>query len=151
MRYRLTVLAILCSGLACAQEFRALISGQVTDSSGASVPGATVKATNLNTNVSVTASSASDGRYVLAQVPAGPYTLSCEAAGFKKLTRAGINLAVGDRATVDLRLDVGAISENVTVTAELAAIDTDRSVLSQLMDNKGVSELPLNGRQVFML
>jgi len=151
MHFRLTVLAILCGALACAQEFRALISGQVTDSSGATIPGATIKATNLNTNISVTASSGTDGRYVLAQVPAGPYTVTCEATGFKKLTRSGISLAVGDRATIDIRLEVGAISENVTVTAELAAIDTDRSVLSQLMDNKGVSELPLNGRQVFML
>jgi len=151
MRFRLILFVMLFSVLACAQEFRALISGQVTDSSGATIPGATVKATNLNTNVSVTTTSATDGRYVLAQVPAGPYTLVCEATGFKKLTREGISLAVGDRAAVDIRLEVGAISENVTVTAELAAIDTDRSVLSQLMDNKGVSELPLNGRQVFML
>ena len=77
--------------------------------------------------------------------------LPLHAALAPQLTREGISLAVGDRATIDIRLEVGAISENVTVTAELAAIDTDRSVLSQLMDNKGVSELPLNGRQVFML
>ena len=108
MRFRLTVLAMLFSALACAQEFRALISGQVTDSSGATIPGATIKATNLNTNISVTATSATDGRYVLAQVPAGPYTVTCEATGFKKLTRAGISLAVGDRATIDIRLEVGA-------------------------------------------
>src|SRR3954451_18899661 len=106
MRLRLTVFVMLFSALACAQEFRALISGQITDSSGASIPGATVKATNLNTNVVVTATSASDGRYVLAQVPAGPYSVVCEASGFKKFTRTGVSVAVGDRATVDVRLEV---------------------------------------------
>ncbi|MGA2267429.1 MAG: carboxypeptidase regulatory-like domain-containing protein [Bryobacteraceae bacterium] len=151
MRFRVSVLILVLSALAGAQEFRALISGEVTDASGAAVPGATVKATNVDTEVSVTTTTATDGHYALAQVPAGRYTVTCEAAGFKKFTRSGVSLAVGDRATIDIKLEVGALTENVTVTAELAAIDTDRSVLSQLMDNKGVSQLPLNGRQVFML
>ena len=105
----LAVLLLLLPGALAAQEFRALISGQVMDPSGASIPGATVKATNLDTNVTVTATSTSDGRYVLAQVPAGPYSLLCEAAGFKKFTRTGISVAVGDRATIDIRLEVGAL------------------------------------------
>jgi hypothetical protein len=151
MRFRLAVLAVAVSMLAYAQEYRALISGQVTDPSGAAVTGATIVATNVSTNVSVTTKAGADGRYVLAQVPAGGYTVSCEAPGFKKFIRAGVTVNVGDRATIDIRLEVGALTESVTVTAELLATDTDRSVLSQLMDNKGVSELPLNGRQIFML
>ena len=151
MRFRLGVLALLVSALACAQEYRALISGQVVDPSGAAVAGATVVATNVSTNVSVTTKTGADGHYALAQVPVGAYTVSCEAPGFKKFVRAGVTVNVGDRASIDIRLEVGALTESVTVTAELLATDTDRSVLSQLMDNKGVSELPLNGRQVFML
>ena len=151
MLLRFAVLGVVVSALAYAQEYRALISGQVTDPSGAAVAGAKVVAVNTNTNVNISTTSAGDGHYVLAQVPAGPYTLACEAAGFKKLTRAGVTVEVGDRATINMVLEVGAQTESVTVSAELAAIDTDRSVLSQLMTNKNVSELPLNGRQVFML
>src|SRR4051812_18816669 len=148
---RLTLLCLVASALACAQEYRAQISGQVTDPSGAAVAGAKVVALNTDTNLAVTSTTAADGRYVLAQVPTGNYTVTGEAAGFKKLTRFGVTLEVGGRATINMALEVGAQTESVTVTADLQAVDTDRSVLSQLMDNKGVSELPLNGRQVYML
>ncbi len=151
MILRLTLLSAVLSVLTCAQEYRALISGQVTDSSGAAVPGAGITAVNTATSVKITTTSALDGQYVLAQVPLGTYTLTCEAQGFKRYVRSGITLNVGDRSTVNIRLEVGAQVETVTVTADIAPIDTDRSVLSQLMDNKGVSELPLNGRQVYML
>ena len=151
MRPQMLLLLLFGSSLAFGQEFRAMISGQVTDPSGAAVTGATVVATNAATNVTLTTSSGGDGHYVLAQVPSGTYSVSCEAAGFKKFVRAGLNLEVGDRATINIALQVGAQTESVTVTADLAAIDTDRSVTNQLMDNKAVSELPLNGRQVFML
>jgi hypothetical protein len=151
MRFRLAVLCLFAAFLASAQEFRALISGQITDPSGAAVTGATVIATNLATNITLTTTSGADGHYVLAQVPPGAYSISGEAAGFKKFVRTGISLEVGDRATVNMPLQVGQQTESVTVTAELAAIDTDRSVTNQLMDNKAVSELPINGRQVFML
>jgi hypothetical protein len=151
MRFRLAALVLLASALACAQEYRALISGQVTDPSGAAVAGAVITATNTATNISVTTTTGADGRYVLAQVASGGYTISCEARGFKKFVRTGVTLNVGDRATINIALEIGAVTESVTVTADLLTTDTDRSVLSQLMDNKAVSELPLNGRQVFML
>ena len=148
---RLAVLLVLLVGVLAAQEFGALISGQVMDPSGAAIPGATIVATNVDTNVKLTTNSGADGRYVLAQVPPGSYAITCDAAGFKKFTRTGLNLQVGDRTTINIPMSVGAQTESVTVSADVAAIDTDRSVLNQLMDNKGVSELPLNGRQVFML
>ena len=151
MRSRLIVLFVMAAALASAQEFRALIAGQVTDPSGASIAGATIVATNLATNVKLTTSTGADGHYVLAQVPSGAYSVTAEAPGFKKFVRAGVNLEVGDRATLNIGLQVGAQTDSVTVTADLAAIDTDRSVTNQLMDNKAVSELPINGRQVFML
>jgi hypothetical protein len=148
---RLTVLGVVVSALACSQEYRALLSGQVTDPSGGAVAGARIVAVNTATNVNISTSTGTDGHYVLAQVPTGLYTVACEAAGFKKYTRSGVTLEVGDRATINITLAVGVQTESVTVTADLAAVDTDRSVLSQLMGNKNVSELPLNGRQVFML
>ena len=151
MGIRISSLLAGLASLATAQEYRALISGQVLDPSAAAVPHAVVTATNAATNLSLTTSTGADGHYVLAQAPFGRYTLTCEAPGFRKFTRSGISLNVGDKATVNIRLEVGDVAESVTVTAELLATETNRSVLGQLMDNKGVSELPLNGRQVFML
>lgn len=151
MRFRLAMIILFVCAVVCAQEFRARITGQVTDPSGAGVPGAAVEAINVDTRLGVKTTTSVDGHYALAEVPVGRYSVTCEAAGFKKFARGGVSLSVGDRATIDIRLEVGAMTENVTVTAELAVTDTDRSVLSQLMDNKGVTELPLNGRQIFML
>jgi hypothetical protein len=151
MSFRTSLLLLLVGASLGAQEFRAYISGQVTDPSGAAIAGATVVATNAETNVKLTTNTAADGRYVLAQVPAGAYTIQCEAVGFKNFSRTGVTLQVGDRSTVNIPMQLGSQTENVTVTADVAAIDTDRSVMNQLMDNKGVSELPINGRQVFML
>jgi len=96
MRFRLAALVLLASALAGAQEYRALISGQVTDPSGAAIAGASIVATNTATNVSVTTTAGADGRYVLAQVASGGYTISCEARGFKKFVRTGVTLNVGD-------------------------------------------------------
>jgi hypothetical protein len=151
MRIRIAALLVLLTGMAFAQEFRAMISGQVTDPSGGAIAGATVAATHVETNVRLTTTTGADGHYVLAQVPPGAYAIGCEAAGFKKFTRSGVNLQVGDHSTINIPMQVGAQTDSVTVTADVAAIDTDRSVVNQLMDNKAVSELPLNGRQVFML
>ncbi len=151
MPFRLVGLWAVLVTLAAAQEYRALISGRVVDPSASAVPGATVTATNVDTNVNVTTATGVDGQYVLAQVPFGRYILTCEAPGFRKFTRSGISLNVGDKVTINISLEVGDVAESVTVTGELLATETNRSVLGQLMNNKGVSELPLNGRQVFML
>ncbi len=151
IRRALFLLALSSVAALLAQEFRALISGSVTDPSGAAVPAAVVTAVNNATNVRTAAKSAGDGNYVIAQLPPGPYDLTVEAPGFQKYTRSGVTLNVGDKATIRVRLEVGATSESITVNAGLTGIEQNQSVTGQLMDNRKVSELPLNGRQVFML
>ena len=121
------------------------------DPSGAAIPQATVTATNLATNTRTVTKSASDGNYVLPQLPAGAYVLTVEAAGFQKYTRSAITLSVGDKANIQVRLEIGQGIQSVTVNAELTGIEQNQSITGQLMTNKNVSELPLNGRQVFML
>lgn len=138
-------------GTAAAQEFRASISGVITDQTGASIAAATVTAINQDTGLRATAKSGAEGNYVLPQLPPGRYELTAEATGFRTYQRKGITLAVGDKANVQIRMEIGRMAESVTVTAELTGIESNQSVLGQLMDNKKVSELPLNGRQVFML
>ena len=83
MIFRLTLLSVVVSTLAFAQEYRAQISGQVTDPSGAAVAGAKIVAINTATNIIVNTTAASDGHYVLAQVPTGSYTLTCEATALR--------------------------------------------------------------------
>ncbi len=146
----LCVIALSCS-CAFSQEFRALISGVVLDPSGSTISGATVTALNTQTGLRASTVSGVNGVYNLPQLPPGRYDLSSEAAGFRKYVRSGITLNIGDKASVNIRMDLGPLTESVTVTAELTGIESNQSVTGQLMDSRSVSELPLNGRQVFML
>lgn len=143
-------LTFLCV-CAFAQEFRALISGVVLDPSGGAVGGATISATNVATNVRATTRTGVDGHFLLPQLQPGRYEVTCEAQGFRKYTRRGITINVGDKANLEIPMEVGGVAESVTVTAELTGIESNQSVMGQLMDNKKVSELPLNGRQVYQL
>jgi len=154
MRHSLFVLCVLALVFACSalgQDFRASITGTVVDPSGAAIPAATVAAKNLDTHAQVATKSAMDGNYVLTQLPPGPYELAVEAAGFRTYKRSGITLSVGDKAVLRIGLEMGLTTESVTVNAELTGVEQNQSILGQLMDNKKVSELPLNGRQVYQL
>ena len=142
---RLFLLSVLLAAGAAAQEFRALISGTITDPSGAAIPGAAIVATNTATSAEATAKSAADGNYVIPQLAPGPYRLRVEAAGFRNYVRSGITLSVGDKAALNVRLEVGGTTDSVTVTAELTGIEQNQSVTGQLMDSRKVSELPING------
>src|SRR5437867_8539362 len=137
--------------LAFGQEFRATITGRVTDAQGAIVPGATITITDVGTNSIITTTSNESGSYTVPLLQPGEYKVSAGLPGFQKFVREGIVLRTAERATVDISLAIGSVDQVVTVTAELANSDTDASTLGQVMENKRVSELPLNGRQAYML
>lgn len=147
----LPLLLLSFSGLAWSQSFTGRIVGTVTDASGAVVPNAEVKAVELATNRTLTATSNADGNYAFNEVPRGEYTVEVSAQGFKRITQRGIQLAIGQQARVDLRLEVGAVSEAVEVTADASLLETVDSVLGKVVDNKRITELPLNSRNVFSL
>lgn len=144
------ILASLASAAYC-QETRASIAGVITDPSGAAVAGAKVTARNTDTNLTVAASSTPDGAYTIPRLRAGPYELSAEAQGFRKFVRTGIALAVADNARVDIQLTIGSLNESVSVTAELAGVETSQTVMGQLVNNRVVNQLPLNGRSFLTL
>lgn len=146
-----TIILILTAGIAQPQEIRATITGVVTDPSGAGIAGAAVSARNTNTNLLVTTNSGADGGYTLPKLPPGQYELSAEAKGFRKFIRTGIALAVADTARVDLRLEIGAVADSITVTAELTGVELNQGVTGQLLANKEISQLPLNGRSFVTL
>lgn len=153
MNQRLSLLLAICllGTLALAQEFRATITGHVVDPSGAAVANATVQARNIETNEMATATTESAGSYVLPFLRPGKYSMTIEAAGFKKSIREGLTLQVGQTAGIDITLEVGQLTEQVTVTAETPLLQTEKSDRGQVIDEQRVRELPLNARNPFML
>src|SRR5215468_4338148 len=102
----------------------AQIQGTVQDATGAAVPGAEIKATQTETGISRTAVSGADGGYVLPNLPIGPYQLEVTRQGFSKYVQTGIVLQVATSPTVDVALKVGQISEQVSVEANAALVET---------------------------
>ncbi len=148
---RVAVLFCTFGSLLTAQEFRATVTGHVTDTSGAAMPKVTVQLTNLGTNEVAAAATNNQGIYSLPLLPPGTYRLSAEAAGFKKYVRDQIVLNVGDVTGIDIAMEVGQASESITVTAETLALQTESADHGLVIDQKRVSELPLNARNPFML
>ncbi|RRA49133.1 carboxypeptidase-like regulatory domain-containing protein [Acidipila sp. EB88] len=132
--------------LAFAQSVGASLTGQVTDPSGAAIPGATVTATNLGTGLKVTATSSDQGSYRIAPLPPGAYSLSVQVSGFETYLQQGITINVDTPATQNVSLKTGNVQETVTVTADAELLNTTNGSLGQTIDATAVTQLPLNGR-----
>jgi hypothetical protein len=143
---------LLLSGTALfAQEFRATLTGTVTDPSGAAVPGATVKATNTATNSTKETNTTSDGIYTIPFLEPGVYSVEGSAAGFQTLKRDAITLSVGQRLVLGLSLTVGQATTEITVTGQQEIIDAGDANRGLVFDPIKTQEYPLNGRQSYML
>ena len=129
----------------------AQISGSIRDASGASVPDATIKVTQTATGATRTANSGTDGGYVLANLPTGPYLLEVTKDGFNKYVQTGIVLQVGTSPTVEVALQTGSISTQVSVEAQALQVETRTNSIGQVVDNARIMEMPLNGRDVHQL
>ncbi len=141
----LSIVVIVVAAVASAQT-RGAISGQVKDPSGAAIPGASVAATNVETNVAVNTTTNAEGYYTLANLNPGTYELTVQFAGFKELKRGDILLRVADRVTVDLTMEVGAATERVEVTAAISLLRTEDAESGQVIDNRRIQELPQYNR-----
>lgn len=127
------------------------ISGTVRDPQGATIPKAEVTATEEATNATRTVTANDEGVYSIPGLPVGRYTVSTSPTGFKKTINSGVEVHIGDRVNVDLKLEVGAMSESVSVTGEASIVETHNSDVSSLVTEKQVTELPLNGRNYAQL
>jgi hypothetical protein len=136
---------------AWAQVDSGIIAGTVRDSSGASIPKATVNITETQTNNRFTVQTDSQGDYVSPPLKVGTYAISVAASGFKAYTQSGIVINVQDRLRVDPRMEVGRQTEQITVTAEVAPVQTDTSSLGQVITAEQAEALPLNGRNYINL
>ena len=129
----------------------AQISGIVRDASGSSVPEATIKVTQTATGATRTVSSGTDGGYVLPNLPTGPYLFEVTKDGFNKYVQTGIVLQVNTSPTVDVALQTGSISTQVSVEAQALQVETRTNSIGQVVDNARIMEMPLNGRDVHQL
>src|SRR5258707_878981 len=136
---------------AAAQESRGSITGKVSDTSGAIVPGVAVTATNVATNLAVGATTDSGGSYSLLYLPAGRYAVGAELSGFKKVVRNGIEVRVGDRLILNLTLEPGAMAETVEVTATTPLLEASTGSLGQVIDSKRIALMPLSDGTPFVL
>jgi len=134
-----------------AQEFRGTILGRITDVSGAVIPGATVSATNEDTNVRSAAVSQADGAYEIPFLIPSTYRVEVEIQGFHKHVQSGITVAVAQNVTLDVVLKVGRMSETVTVSADASLLDRANGALGQVIGKEMVEGMPLNGRMIFTL
>lgn len=146
------LLAMIAACLpAAAQTSTGTIVGRVTDPSGSLVPGASVRIINNGTRVARTVTSEIDGAYTALFLPPGSYSVEVTAQGFKKFEQAGIELNVQQQARVDVTLQVGAITESVSVRGDAAVVEATSSSVGKVVDNKRILELPLNSRNVYSL
>jgi len=137
---------LLVAGSLLAQTSEGRILGTVSDSSGAVVAGARITVTNTATSVSRQLITTSAGEYVAPNLEPGPYTVSAEAKGFKKAVSTQFILEVSRDVRIDLKLQPGAITEIMEVTAEGSLADTSDATLNGVLSNKAISELPVEGR-----
>ncbi len=146
-----SLLAIGCYQSVFGQSTNATLSGIVQDSQGAILPNATVVATEIATGQSHQASSSQGGNYTMPDLPIGDYRVTAAATGFKTLVINSITLHVNQVAQLDLKLQVGAVTDRVVVSAELPLVSTESSSVGQVVENKSIESQPLNGREFWQL
>ncbi|RZU39924.1 TonB-dependent receptor [Edaphobacter modestus] len=142
---------VLESVSAHAQKLTGTLSGTVTDSSGAAVPGATVTVVNTATSKTFTATTDAHGNYTFAELPDSTYNVKIVSPNFKEFTAQGAVVHVATTTTVDTHLQVGSVTEAITVQANALQVQTDSAALGETIDGTQVKELPLNGRNFVQL
>ena len=133
------------------QDINATLRGTVHDSSGAVISGAVVKITSTERGVSRSVVTNGSGDYVAAQLPAESYAISAVAPGFQAQTHKGFILQVGQEARLDFTLQVGQATEQIEVAGSASLIQSEDHSIGDVVDEKKVKELPLNGRNAFSL
>jgi hypothetical protein len=144
-------LLLLSTPVCWPQEFRATVSGRVTDAHGAMVPGVAIRATQKETGAKSETVSGSDGQYVLPFLTPGMYEVSAELAGFKRYVRQGLQVATDQRMTLDINLEVGQAAESVTVTADASMLEASTASVGQVITSRQIENMPMAGRTPLVL
>lgn len=142
----LLLLALAPARLRAQAVANAQVHGTVTDQTGAVVPNAQIEATQMATGTVRRTTSNADGVYVLPNLPVGPYTVTVRASGFQRYVQSGIILQVGNNVAINVKLTVGAVSQEVNVNANTTMVQTQNTSVSEVIDQRRMVDLPLNGR-----
>jgi len=142
--FRVIVCCLIGMIGAFAQSDRGTIAGTVTDNSGAVVPHASVVAVNTENGTEYPVATTDTGNYTIASLRPGTYSVSADAAGFKKTTRTGILVAIATNVRVDVMLEVGSATESLTVTAEAPLLQTEDATQTHTLTGQQVGALPIN-------
>ncbi len=141
----------LCSSAVLAQSTTAQLTGAVTDSTGAVIPGVEVMVVNLGTNLQRKVETNDLGYYTAALLPPGSYRITVRKDGFRPVSRAGVELNVDQTAKIDFTLEVGGVAEAVEITASAPLLEASSSSLGQVIGSKQFLDLPLNNRSALGL
>src|SRR5262249_41154357 len=129
----------------------ATIVGAVTDSSGKVIANARVAVTQKETGLTRQVTTNDRGFYVVHSLPVGEYTVGVEGPGFKRKSVTGVTLQVNEEPRIDVALEVGAVSETVTVNSQAPLLQTESASVGQVIDNRYTTQIPLNGRDFSQL
>lgn len=150
-RLAVTAICFLTASALFGQEVRASLTGLVTDPAGTPVAGAVVTITNVAQNVSVTTETNESGNYVTPFLMPGTYRLSVEKTGFKRFVGENILLQAQDRARIDVRLEIGELTQSITVTENVSQLQTETATRAQTIANELINNLPTQGRNPFQI
>jgi hypothetical protein len=151
MKLRSTLTILLFAAGLFAQDFRATLTGSVTDPSGAAIPSATVRATNTATNAAKEVRTTTDGVYTIPYLDPGNYSVEAAANGFQTMKREAITLQVAQKMNLGFQMTVGQMSQEVTVVGQQELIETSDASRGLVFDPIKTQSYPLNGRQTYML
>jgi hypothetical protein len=147
---RLAMLLVVLGAASCFAQ-QATVQGVVSDASGALIPAAKISVRNVNTGTTQSVETNTQGFFSIPFLVPGVYEVSAAAQGFSPQTRTGLQLDVNMTARVDFTLAVGAVTETVEVSSSAALLNTETTTVGQVIDNRRIVELPLNGRNYLEL
>lgn len=142
----LSILMLVSASFGWAQEFRATISGRITDPQGAVIANTKVTATQLDTAARYEVATDTEGSYLIPFLPPAMYRITAERSGFKRYVREGVEAAANDRLRIDIQLEVGAATETVTVAAEAPILQTATASTGQAIVSAQIENMPVSGR-----
>jgi hypothetical protein len=140
----LCCLVAIGASLLQAQDPRGTIRGRISDPTGSTIPGAAIKATSTDSGVTLTAKTNESGNYSIPFLLPGFYTVTVEVTGFKQFRQTGVQVRVGETIDLNITMEIGAVAEQVEVTAETPLLDTAGASLGQVIDTRRIQELPVS-------
>ena len=149
--HRILILLALCASLALGQSTTGEIHGSIIDPSAAAIPAAEITVTNEDTGETKIVQSGATGDYIVPLLQPGRYRVTVQSEGFRTVERTGLILSAVQSLRVDITLEIGQITETVTVTGQAVQVDTRSTTVGTLVDDRRIQDLPLNGRNVIDL